>query len=237
MIEPELMTEYSEEPARKARAQWAAASPEGSSEYLAHKGVSGHGVRYAPGRVLVPMRDLGGRLLGLQTIDDQGSKRFTEGVAKTGAFHLLGEVDDGTRLVGVAEGYATAATVHEVMGWPVAVAFDCGNLAPVARACWVRWPWAVPVLCADNDSRTEGNPGVTAATHAAGLLAAPVVIPATAAEDWAGDWNDLAAQAGRETVRAQIVAQLDGQRDALEARARTAAERVSRALGLLGGGS
>jgi hypothetical protein len=63
-----------------------------------------------------------------------------------------------------------------------------------------------------------------------------VVIPATAAEDWAGDWNDLSAQAGRETVRAQIVAQLDGQRDALEARARTAAGRVSRALGLLGGG-
>ena len=34
----------------------------------------------------------------------------------------------------VAEGYATAASLHEATGYPVAVAFDAGNLAHVTKA-------------------------------------------------------------------------------------------------------
>ncbi|UEX76820.1 hypothetical protein LMH63_12730 [Spiribacter halobius] len=53
----------------------------------------------------------------------------------------------------IAEGYATAATVHEAKGWPVAVAWDAGNLAPVGR---VLLPLAAEVgatlaYCADDD--------------------------------------------------------------------------------------
>ena len=44
---------------------------------------------------------------------------------------MLG-VPDG--LILIAEGYATAASLHQATGHPVAVAFDAGSLAPVSAA-------------------------------------------------------------------------------------------------------
>ena len=40
----------------------------------------------------------------------------------------------------IAEGYATAASLHEATGLPVIVAFDAGNLLPVAQAIHKRYP-------------------------------------------------------------------------------------------------
>jgi hypothetical protein len=43
---------------------------------------------------------------------------------------------------------------------PVVVAFNAGNLLPVARALRERVPATRIVVLADDDHRTEGNPGV-----------------------------------------------------------------------------
>ena len=50
---------------------------------------------------------------------------------KSGLWHMLGQ-PEGAAVVLVAEGYATAASLHEATGLPVAVAFDAGNLVHVA---------------------------------------------------------------------------------------------------------
>ena len=110
----------------------------------------------------------------MQTIDRGGGKRFlTDGQVK-GCYHSIGK--PAGRLV-IAEGYATAATVHEDTGHAVAVAFNSGNLLHVAQALRAKYPEAVLVLAADDDWQTPGNPGRTAATEAAravsGLLAVP----------------------------------------------------------------
>ena len=59
------------------------------------------------------------------------------------------------------------------------------------------------IICADDDSKTEGNPGLTKATEAAqevgGLLAVPDFGPDR--KDGATDFNDLAAAQGPEAVR------------------------------------
>lgn len=62
-----------------------------------------------------------------------------KGGRKQGLFHLLGALpaahtNDMAAVVLMAEGYATAATLHMATGHPVAVAFDAGNLTPVAKA-------------------------------------------------------------------------------------------------------
>ncbi len=128
------------------------------------------------GYMAVPMRDAAGRLWGLQAINGQGTKLFPKYGRKQGCFHLMGEPAGATTLA-IAEGYATAASVHEAMGWPVAVAFDAGNLLPVGRALRERYPQALLVIAGDDDPTQPGNPGRTKAEAAAAALGAVAVFP------------------------------------------------------------
>ncbi|MBE0588925.1 MAG: PriCT-2 domain-containing protein, partial [Hydrogenophaga sp.] len=134
--------------AEHAAAQWQEASESGASPYLVRKGVQAHGVRFAAGGwLLVPLRDGAGELWNLQriapTTPASGSdKLFLKGGRKSGLWHLVGDLASGDSTADatgpavllIAEGYATAATLHEATGYPVAVAFDAGNLQHVARA-------------------------------------------------------------------------------------------------------
>jgi putative DNA primase/helicase len=69
------------------------------------------------------------------------------------------------------------------------VAFDCGNLEPVALMVRRMHPNAKIIIAADNDCATPGNPGLTAARKAAiavgGLVSVPVF-----PDGRPGDWND-----------------------------------------------
>ncbi len=56
------------------------------------------------------------------------------------------------RRIWIAEGYATAATVHEITGNCVVVAFNAGNLADVAIAVRQRFRMAQIYIAADNDA-------------------------------------------------------------------------------------
>lgn len=159
---------------------------------------------------MVPVK-AGKRLVGLQFIQNDGSKKFLTGTPKRGAFHMVGAVDADVPVLAVAEGYATAATVHEVTGWPVAVAFDAGNLEPVARAMRKARPSARVAIAADNDHRTEGNPGISKARAAAQAVDGAVIAPKFAPEETGTDWNDYAATHGRDATRAALVAGLDAE--------------------------
>jgi putative DNA primase/helicase len=121
--------------AAEAAALWAQASDQGESDYLSRKGVQAHGLRFsADGRVLVPLCDERGELRNVQTINASGEKRFLPGGPKSGLWHWCGK-PEGAPVLAVCEGYATAASVHQATGRPVAVAFDAGNLANVAKPC------------------------------------------------------------------------------------------------------
>jgi len=176
--------------------------------YLVRKSVKAHGVRLASdGRLMVPVRDTGGTLHGLQYVNADGEKQFKLGTKVKGCFYAIGELS-GEILV--CEGYATGATVHEVTGEAVAVAFNHGNLKPVAEAIRQAHPGVKIIICADDDHATEGNPGLTSATAAAkavnGKLAVPSFPDSRGPKDT--DFNDLAALVGPDAVRAAIKASL-----------------------------
>jgi putative DNA primase/helicase len=59
----------------------------------------------------------------------------------------------------------------------VAVAFDSGNLEPVAKSLRKLYPDAALIVAADDDHQTEGNPGRTAAAGAAKAVGGVVVAP------------------------------------------------------------
>lgn len=204
--------------AREAARVWAAYVPTGESDYLVRKGVGAHGVRFDPnghGTMVVPMTDARGTVHGLQIIrgKNRGTKLekqyFPAGLAKQGHYHLIGGLPSWICLV--AEGYATAATLHEATGLPVAVAFDAGNLVHVAAALHKNYKRARLLVCADDDYLTEGNPGVTAAQNAAVAVSGSHLAPVFAV-DRAGkkitDFNDLHAIEGLHAVRSQIEAHL-----------------------------
>lgn len=197
-----------DEAAARARRIWSKLPDSGTSDYLRRKGVRAYGLRFSRGSVVVPLHDERGELVGLQFIDGEGSKKFLTGTAKRGAWHWVG--DPGERgTLAIAEGYATAATVHEATGWPVAVAFDAGNLMPVAVAVRRRFPGRLLVLCADNDHATAGNPGVSKATQACERVAGVLAVPQFGMADGRTDWNDLQAEQGVEAVRAQLRGAVD----------------------------
>jgi putative DNA primase/helicase len=148
----------------------------GASDYLKRKKVRAYGLRFSRGSIVVPVRNVKGDLVGLQFIAADGSKKFLTGTAKRGAFHLIGEILSGSPLA-IAEGYATAASIHVATGWPVAVAFDAGNLLPVAQALRGLYPDQQMIICADNDAQTDGNPGVAKGAEAARAIGARLWVP------------------------------------------------------------
>lgn len=145
--------------ARVARGAWAKCLPTGTSEYLARKGIAAHGTRFTTrGNLVVPMHDEHGAIHGLQVIysDPAVKKRkgrdkdyWPIGLSKEGRFFLIGGLP--TWILLVAEGFATAASLHEATGLPVAVAFDANNLLPVARVLHKHWPRVRQLVCADDD--------------------------------------------------------------------------------------
>lgn len=177
------------------------ASPAGARHpYLGAKGVEAYGLHVYRSALVVPVRSAEGRLLSLQFITAEGRKRFLTGGEIRGGFHLIGEIEQGRALV-VAEGYATGATIQKATGLPVAVAFNAGNLEPVARTIRGAHPELELIIAADNDDKTEGNPGLTKARAAAAAAGARLVVPAFPEASRGTDFNDLAAEQGADAVR------------------------------------
>lgn len=181
--------------------------------------------------LLVPIWAGPGRLASLQAIfptrcigrkpkdgqpDERRDKDYLTDGRKLGCYCPIGKIDKDTHTILVAEGYATGATLHELTGFPVMVAFDAGNLAEVAKMLRDKLPGARIVICADNDAFTrkpdgrKWNPGVEAANKAAKEVAGVVATPKFANDEGQPtDWNDLAIREGADVVKAQFEALLN----------------------------
>lgn len=156
---------------------WNGCNTSGHSAYLQRKRIAGVSVRYSKGTLVVPVHDFDGGLFGVQFIYANGDKVFMTGTQKKGHFCLLGAVVDATGYVGVAEGYATGVSCYMAMQWPVFVAFDAGNLQPVAVAIRARYPVVKIVIFADDDVDRPDNPGRNKAEAAARAVGGVVFLP------------------------------------------------------------
>ena len=166
----------------------AAASPE--HPYLKRKGIQPHGAKITgDGRLMVPLFDSDGALASLQYIDAEGGKLYHPGGSVGGKFCLIGTLDVPGVLY-VAEGFATAATIHEVSNRPVIVAYSASNLVPVTGTLRDLYGQAQDiVIVADNDASGVGQ---KYAEQACAKYGARMVMPSVL-----GDANDY-AQAGHD---------------------------------------
>ncbi|MDB5968723.1 MAG: hypothetical protein JWQ90_1173 [Hydrocarboniphaga sp.] len=174
--------------------------------YLARKGVQANGAivdkvgpiamvpsdaepqRSKAGNLLIPVRDMGGS-------------------------HLLGDLATLGPLL-IAEGFATAATLHEATSLPVAVAFNGGKLEAVAKGYRERYPDRALLVAGDNNHRKElelgpdgqlkPNVGKVKAEAAAAAVGGATLLRPFKTEERGSDWNDFAASRDRETFMREL---------------------------------
>lgn len=160
--------------------------------YLVAKAVRSHSLRQRGADLLVPLY-LDARLINLQRIAPDGTKRFLPGGRVKGAYSPVGSIMSGAQIC-ICEGWATAASLHQHGGYVVAAAMNAGNLISVAMGLRARYPGQPLIIAGDDDRLTEGNPGRKAANAAAVAVGAPVAFPEwpEGAPDVLTDFNDLA---------------------------------------------
>lgn len=173
-----------ERAAARAQNAWRIYQSNGECDYLDKKQVQPFGVRFDPkgaGTMAIPMMNAKGAIQGLQIIRSSNASKgkpskqyWPKGLSKVGAFHLIGMP---LEVCLVAEGYATAATIHQASGLPIAVAFDAGNLIPVCQAIAKAYPKSKILVCADDDYLTPGNPGIAKAQQASMTVGGSWVAP------------------------------------------------------------
>ena len=189
-------------------------APEGHP-YLVRKGVKSHGLRiWKEHLLLVPMYDDAGEIQSLQIISEDGEKKFLSGGRMQGCHYTIGDVKNADIIL-VAEGYATAATIYEITGHPVVVAYNAGNLLAVSSVIRAQHPYAKIFLCADDDHKTKDNPGITKATEAAQVIGGNVIVPVFGNNrpDDATDFNDMSAHLGKEAVTSFFINRFLERRD------------------------
>lgn len=191
------------EAAEHAESRWQQAARVTEHAYLQTKKVKPHGLRQDGNNLLVPLRDENGVIHSLQTLTADGGKFFLDGGRTKGCYHAIGKPD---KVLIVCEGYATGASIFEATGYAVAVAFNVGNLEPVARVLQSKYPELKLILAADDDWKTQGNPGLTQAKEAAVAVGCLVAVPTFPANrpDKATDFNDLHQLSGAAAVKACI---------------------------------
>jgi putative DNA primase/helicase len=159
---------------------------EQATPYLQRKGIKPQSGIFADrdGRVTyVPGMDADGKVWTMQTIQPDGTKRFAKDSRKEGCFHVLGGMPALAQapVLVISEGYATAGSLSQSLGFATIAAFDAGNLVHVARALQQRFP-AKPVIIAGDDDRhlalTHGvNTGRIKAQEAAAATGGHLLLP------------------------------------------------------------
>ena len=227
--------QQAERTAQQVDAIWTAATPVQAHPYLADKGVQAHGLRQVPagqtvkvrdhktgeareldvgGQLLVPVADASGTLHSAQLIRADGGKMFMPEGRVEGGHYAIGDVKQPGPLL-IAEGFATAATLHEMTDMPVIVAFNAGNLLPVAQTYRAIYPDRAITIAGDDDRQREteldaqGRPKVNVgrvkAEEAAAAIGGQTIFPAFPDEASQGtDWNDLSQAIGRPWAAGQL---------------------------------
>ncbi|HFV0879052.1 TPA: LPD7 domain-containing protein [Escherichia coli] len=201
------------------QARYARSYINGLPQATAHEYLTRKGIRAAPGvrlnnknELVIPFSNSRGEIRSYQRIPVTGGKdaRILKDSEKTGNWFTFGTPENGRPLL-FAEGYATAASLHEATGLPVLMTVDAGNMIAVAENARQIWTDSPFVFCADNDHQREINKGVFSATKAAEVTNGEVIIPAFTEEEKAQgltDFNDLDASRGRDDFQHVMNAQL-----------------------------
>ena len=169
-----------------------AASPD--HPYLKRKGIGVHGARVTgDGRLVVPLYGQDGTLTSLQYIAHDGGKLYHPGGEAGGKFWMIGTMDEPGVLY-VAEGFATAATIHETTGRPCVASYSASSLVPVTGIMREMYGATQDiVIVADHDKHGVGQKYAEQASAKYGVRVVVPPIEGMDANDYAQAGHDLAS--------------------------------------------
>ena len=157
-----------------------------ATPYMQAKGIEPHAGALTDKdgkKTYVPATDVDGKHWTTQYIKEDGTKRFAKDSKKEGCFHVVGGMAELAKApaIVIGEGYATAASLKQSLGFATVSAFDSGNLAAVAQALHQKFPDKPIVIAGDDDRHLEvtqgANPGRTKAEEAAKLVGGKLLMP------------------------------------------------------------
>jgi len=201
--EEERLRKY-EETAALSLEKWNTLSGTGTSSYLLKKRVEAFGVRFGNDVLVIPLKDITGKLWSLQWINPDGTKRFLAGGRKKGCFHSIGVLEDGKPIIAV-EGYATGASIHMATQQAVVIAFDAGSLEPVIVELKKAYPKSPLLIAGDDDCWKETNTGRKKAEELNKKYCCSLIFPQFKnVETKPTDFNDLHVLEGLSMVKEQL---------------------------------
>lgn len=188
-----------------------------SHPYLLEKGVGSNGLKLDErGNLLMPLRDIDGKVWSAQHIGINGYKGFEPGGKKEGNFFVIGQDPAMAQELIICEGYATGASINEATNKTVVVAVDAGNLQAVAEALRERYPDKAIFMAADNDMKKElegrDNVGRITAERAAESVKGVVLLPRLTTEEvkaGKSDFNDIHKSRGMAELKKQLEIKMD----------------------------
>ncbi|AHK22122.1 hypothetical protein BF17_00300 (plasmid) [Yersinia similis] len=201
--------------------QWSKMPPAPDTHaYLSRKGVSAaSGVRLdIYDNLVIPLRNSDGELRTLQYIKPDGTKNLKKDAEKTGNFFVVGGELRPQLPILYAEGYATAASLHQATGIPVVMTVDAGNMVTVSRNLKALYPVTAHIILGEDDFTKTDNKGLNKAREAAAAIDGTYIIPqfteSERARAFAGtgsfsDFNDIHSSRGLDAVRDQLSPVLD----------------------------
>jgi len=192
----EMNQQIAKDAQEKSQKIWAESLSGCTHPYLERKSVTSHHSKVYKDWLVVPVYSAeDDKLSSLQFIAADGTKRFLKGgVMKRGYSMLLGSGQPF-----IAEGFATAATVHQATGRTVIIAFSAQNCLPVALHLKKRGKLSTVDLLQDHGEAGE-KVGQQWKEQGLGVVYKPHW---TSAEP-RSDWNDLAQDEGESEVRRQL---------------------------------
>lgn len=175
---------------------------EGEHDYLITKKVKPYDIGIQGEKLVIPAYNNNEEIKALQYIRTDGQKRFLTGSSKAGHYFTIKGRND---IIYITEGYATGATIHEATNQTVIIAFDSGNILPVAKNIRTKFNNTEIIICADNDRFNKINIGVEKATKASLEIKSKLIIPQFKNDSHKGtDFNDLFIEEGLDVVVSQL---------------------------------
>lgn len=207
--------------AKTLAGQWSKmpAAPD-SHAYLSRKSVpAAAGVKLDKyDNLVIPLRNTAGELRTLQYIKPDGTKNLKKDAEKTGNFFVVGGELSPQLPILYAEGYATAASLHQATGIPVVMTVDAGNMVTVSRNLKALYPDTAHIILGEDDFTKTDNKGLNKAREAAAAIDGTYIIPqfteSERAQAFAGtgsfsDFNDIHSSRGLDAVCDQLSPALD----------------------------
>lgn len=182
-------------------------------KYLVKKEVTAYKLHQNErGELVVPLRDIEGKVWSTQTIKEDGTKRYLKDGRKKGLFAEASDkpLVDGQPIF-IAEGYATARSAALAQQATALASLDVYNLEAVAEDIRAKFPNSPIIILGDDDAEQAMNSGRNIGKEQAskvaekvdGVAIFPDFAPLSAGKE-RSDFNDLAREMGTGVVARQL---------------------------------